>query len=154
MGIRFNTFCAAEVKRRIRRSLIQHDKDHVHRIDQIGEVAVCPSQLRVAVLQLVIDGDQLLVGGLQLLLGGFQLFVGALQLLVAGENFFVGRLQLLVGGFLFFNDGAQIVLRPSQLSAQRGEFARCVRAALALAVRGAAAWRCLVAFGAVSNKIR
>ncbi len=142
------------MKRRDPQIAIEHHKDHVHDLDQVGQVAVHFGQLGIAVLHLFVDGDQFLVGGLQLLFRGFQLFVGALQLFVAGKDLFVGRLQLLIGGFLFFNDGAQIVLRSGQFPAQGREFAlgtAKLAFALPLAARPSAA---AFSGGAVSNNTR
>ena len=118
-GIRFSTFSAIGVKRRMRRSPLTITM----------AIWTLPSRLIRSLLtrlssslrdvQLLVDGVQLLVGRLQLLLGGVELLVGALQLLVARQDLLVGRLQLLVGGFELLDDRLQVLAAGGQLALQQ-----------------------------------
>ena len=61
-GIRFSTFSAIGVKRRMRRSRADDHDGDLDAAEQVDEVAVDAAQLVVAAVQLLVDGVQLLVG--------------------------------------------------------------------------------------------
>ena len=84
------------------------ERELVHLLGAVRELAVGRVELRVRRLQL-------LVRRLELLVGGLKLFVRRLQLLVRGLQLFVGRLQLLVGGLHLLVDRLQLLERGSAL---------------------------------------
>ena len=93
----------------------QHDDRDLDAVEQVHEVVVDADELRVPVLQLLVQRRELLVRGLELLLGGVELLVGGLELLVRREDLLVGRLQLLVGRLLLLDHGLEVLPGRDQL---------------------------------------
>ena len=118
-GIRFSTFSAIGVKRRMRRSSLTITMAICTLPSRLTRSLLTRRQLLVARVQLLVDGVELLVGRLQLLLGGVELLVGRLQLLVAREDLLVGRLQLLVGGLELLDDRLQVLAAWPRAPARR-----------------------------------
>ncbi len=83
--------------------LVQEDRVHVgrpeevlHVVGHLLELGDLVLVLRVDRVELLVDRLQLLVGAVQLLIGSDQLLVGGVQLLVAGLHLLDGRLEVLL----------------------------------------------------------
>src|SRR5437879_2206791 len=93
----------------------RHNDRRVHGAQQVDQVVVYLSNLRVAALHFRVNRVQFLVGGLQFLLRGLHFLVRALQLLV-------GRLGLLVGRTKLFDNRLQILASTLQFLPKLGVF--------------------------------
>ena len=114
VGIRFNTFSAIGVNRRMRRSQATITMAICTQPSRFTRSLLTRIVLR-APLQLLVERAEFLVGALQFFLRGVQFLVGALQFLVAGEYFLVGRLQFFIGRFEVLDDRLQIFATGGQL---------------------------------------
>ena len=96
----------------------QHHDGQVNTGQQVDEIVVAKAELKVAILELLVDGGQLLVARLDLLLRCLQLLVDALELLVGGLHLLVRGLQLLVRHLLLLDDGLKVFTGGGQLLQQ------------------------------------
>ena len=99
--------------------------DHQGDIDDIqhaGEILIGLEQLRIAVMEAIVEDAEFLIAGLQSSLGGFHLFVGGLQLFGGGLVFLRSDLIGMGEGLQFVGELCDLLHEKPIFAKHRGDF--------------------------------